>query len=74
MKEIAQRYGVRDAGAIAEAFTAAKELPCRPGSSIWRGSIKLRGASRRPSWTYPNGSARFMNAMRNCPDPKICSP
>lgn len=27
MKKIAQRYGVRDAGAIAEAFTAAKSLP-----------------------------------------------
>ena len=31
MKEIAQRYGVRDAGAIAEAFTAAKELPVPTG-------------------------------------------
>lgn len=27
MKKIAQRYGVRDAGAIAEAFAAAKSLP-----------------------------------------------
>ena len=31
MKEIAQRYGVRDAGAIAEAFTAARELPVPTG-------------------------------------------
>ncbi len=76
MKEIAQRYGVRDAGAIAEAFTAAKkeELPCADRAVNLARLDQTPGRFTQAVMDVSNGSARFMSAMRNCPDPKICSP